>query len=54
MGISLINLGLQQGSVLSHFLFIIVEEALPREVRTGCPEELIYADELALVSKTIT
>ena len=27
-------------------------EALSREIRSGCPEELIYADDLVLVSET--
>ena len=49
----LIKVGLHQGSVLSPLLFIIVLEALLRETRLGCPEELLYADDLALVSETL-
>ena len=37
-----------QGSVLSPLLFIIVLEALSREFRTGCPWELLYADDLMI------
>ena len=48
-----IKVGVHQGSVLSPLLFIIVLEALSREMRSGCPEELLYADDLALVSETI-
>ena len=33
--------------------FIIVLEALSREIRSGCPEELLYADDLAFVSETL-
>ena len=49
----LVKVGLHQGSVLSPLLFIIVLEALSREIRSGCPEELLYADDLALVSETL-
>ena len=35
-----INVGVHQGSVLSPLLFIMVMEALSRELRTGCPREL--------------
>ena len=48
-----IRVGVHQGSVLSPLLFIIVLEALSREMRLGCPEELLYADDLALVSETL-
>ena len=49
----LVKVGLHQGSVLSPLLFIIVLEALSREIRSGCSEELLYADDLALVSETL-
>ena len=48
----LVQFGLHQGSVLSFLLFIIVLEALSREIRPGCPKELLCADDLALVSET--
>ena len=35
-----INVGVHQGSVLSPLLFIMVMEALSRELHTGCPWEL--------------
>ena len=41
-------MGVHQGSVLSPLLFIIVLEALSREFRTGCPWELLYADDLMI------
>ena len=48
-----VNVGLHQGSVLSPLLFIMVLEALSRDIRMGCPEELLYADDLALISETL-
>ena len=32
--------------MLSPLLFIIVLEALSREIRSGCPEGLLHADDL--------
>ena len=43
-----VGAGVHQGSVLSPMLFIIVLEALSREFRTGCPWELLYADDLMI------
>ena len=42
----MISVELHQGSM--SLLFIIVLEALSREVRSGCPEELLYVDDFAL------
>ena len=42
-----------QGSVLSPVLFIIVLEALSREFRTGCPWELLYADDLMISAESM-
>ena len=47
-----VKVGVHQGSVLSPLLFIIVMEALSRELRTGCPWELLYADDLAIIADT--
>ena len=44
--------GSHQGSQLYLQLIIIVLEALYREIRSGYPEELLYADNLALASNT--
>ena len=41
-----VGVGVHQGSVFSPLLFIIVLEALSREFLTGCPWELLYADNL--------
>ena len=43
-----VRVGVHQDSVLSPLLFIIVLEALSGEFRTGCPWELLYADELMI------
>ena len=48
-----VKVGVHQGSVLSPLLFIIVMEALSREFRTGCPWELLYADDLVIIAETI-
>ena len=48
-----VQVGVHQGSVLSPLLFIIVLEALSREFRTGCPWELLYADDLVIIADTI-
>lgn len=37
----------------SPLLFIIVLEATSREIISGCPEELLCADGLALLSETL-
>ena len=47
-----VGVGVHQGSVLSLLLFILVLEALSREFHTGVPWELLYADDLALISET--
>ena len=41
------------GSVLSPLLVIIVLEALSREFRTGCPWELMYADDLMISAESM-
>ena len=45
------NADVQQGSVLSPLLFVMVFEALSLEFQTGCPWELVYADDLVMVSR---
>ena len=48
-----VKVGVHQGSVLNPLLFIIVLEALSREFRTGCPWELLYADDLMISAESI-
>ena len=45
-------MGLHQGSV-SNLLFIIGLEILYREIRSGCSEVLVYADDLILVCEKL-
>ena len=48
-----VTVGVHQGSVLSPLLFIIVMEALSREFRVSCPWELLYANDLAILSGSL-
>ena len=48
-----VGVGVHQGSVHSPLLFIIVLEALSREFRTGCPWELLYADDLMISAESM-
>ena len=40
------NIGVQQGSVLSPLLFVVVMDVVSSEARSGLPSELLYADDL--------
>ena len=48
-----VQVGVHQGSVLSPLLFIIVLQAITEEFKTGCPWELLYADDLVLISESL-
>ena len=48
-----VSVGVLQGSILSPLLFIIVKETLSREFRVSCPWELLYADDLAILSDSL-
>ena len=41
-----VRVNVHQGSVLSPLLFVIVLEAFSMEFLTGCPWEILYADDL--------
>ena len=48
-----VRVGVHQGSVLSPLLFVIVLEALSMELRTGCPWEILYADDLMVSAQSM-
>ena len=48
-----VTVGVHQGSVLSHLLFVIMMEALSREFRASGPWELLYANNLAILSDSL-
>ena len=48
-----VKVGVHQGSVLSPLLFIIVLEALSGECRNRSVWELLYADDLVIIAKSL-
>ena len=48
-----VKVGVQQGSVLSPLLFIIVLEALSREFHSGVPWEDLYGDDLVIIAVSL-
>jgi len=48
-----IRVGVHQGSVLSPLLFIAVLEALTQGFRSGCPYEMMYADDLVIAGRSM-
>ena len=47
------KVGMQQGSVLSPFLFALVVDVVTEVDRVGVLSELLHADDLVLMSETI-
>jgi len=47
-----VKVGMRQGSALSPLLFVMVMEALSRELRVALPWELLYADDLVVIAET--
>ena len=47
-----VKVGVHYGSVLSPLLFIIVLDALSRELRSGVPYENLYADHLVIITES--
>ena len=43
-----VAVGLHQGSALSPFLFAIVMDTISIRAREGVPDELLYADDIAI------
>ena len=48
-----VQVEVQQSSVLSPLIFIIVLETLSQKFQTGCPWELLYADDLVIIANTM-
>lgn len=44
---------MHQGSILSPLLLILVLEEPSEEFRSSLPSELLYADDLIIISKTL-
>ena len=47
-----VKVGIHQGSVLSPFLFAVVVDAVTGFDREGAQSELLYADDLVVMSET--
>ena len=48
-----VNVGMHQGSILSPFLFVVVVDVVTEFAREVALSELLYADDLVLMSETI-
>ena len=48
-----VNVGVHQGSVLLPLLFVIVVDVIIENARRGVVNELLHADDLVLISKTM-
>ena len=48
-----VKVGVDQGSVLSPLLFALVVDVIKENARRGVVNELLYADDLVLISKTM-
>ena len=46
-----VEVAVHQGSVLSHLLFIMVLEALSKECRSGLSWEMLYANDLVIITE---
>jgi len=47
-----VKVGMLQGLAFSPLLFVIVMEAISREFRVALPWELLYADDLVVITET--
>jgi hypothetical protein len=49
-----INIRLHQGSVLSHYLFALVMDEVTRDIQSGIPWCMLFADDVILVDESRT
>jgi hypothetical protein len=49
-----INIGLHQGSALSHYLFVLVMDEVTRDIQCGIPWCMLFADDVVLVDESRT
>ena len=47
-----INIGLQQGSVLSPYLFVLVMDEVTRDIQGDIPWCMLFADDVVLVDES--
>ena len=48
-----VKVGVHQGSVLSPLLFTVVIDVVRNRVKVGTSQEILYADDLVLIAKTL-
>ena len=48
-----VRLGVHQGSVISPLIFAIVVDAVTKQAREGLLNEILYADNLVLISENL-
>ena len=48
-----VNVGVHHGSVLSPLLFAIVIDVVTNEMKEGMSQEILYADDIALIAETM-
>jgi hypothetical protein len=49
-----INIGLHQGSSLSHYLFVLVMDEVIKDIQGGIPWCMLFADDVVLVDESRT
>ena len=49
----MVKVGVHHGSLLGPLSFIVILESFSREFRSGCPWELVYADDLVLAAENM-
>ena len=49
-----VNVGVHHGSVLSPLLFVIVVDVVANEIKEGMLQEILYADDIVLITESTT